>query len=110
MEASLSSKQKLETSSKILEKELNIRRSISTKYFTPEQMLEFAITILKKPLNIRNHQEIQMLMRCTEEVKFFQNLGQETHEQCCRNMLHKFMKADSVLFEIGKNETIFFNK
>jgi len=63
-----------------------------------------AINILQKPLNSRNHQEIQMLIKCTEEVKFFQTLGLETHEQCCKYMFHKYIKSKSPLFEIGKNK------
>lgn len=47
-----------------------------------------------------------MLIRCTENVKFFQNLGPESHEQCCRYMFHKYIKSGTILFELGQNKII----
>lgn len=54
-----------------------------------------------KPESSRTVNEIKTLLKCTEGVKFFQSLGHETHEQCCSYMTHKYLKAESVLFEIG---------
>jgi signal-transduction protein with cAMP-binding, CBS, and nucleotidyltransferase domain len=53
-----------------------------------------------------------MLVRSTENVKFFQEVtkenGKETHEQCVRFMFHKYLRKEDILFEIGSIGTTFY--
>lgn len=66
-----------------------------------------AITILQKPIHLRNQNEIKLIVKATENITFFQQLvtenGPETHELCVKNMTHKYMYKNDVLFSIGFN-------
>ena len=63
------------------------------------------MTVLQKPANYRSHSDIKILVKATENIKFFQEIeedkGAEIHEQICRYMTHKYLAAGETVFQEG---------
>jgi len=61
--------------------------------------------VLQKPLSYRNANDIKLLVRSTENIAFFQTMirkdERETHEQCCKYMTYKRLKAEETVFSEG---------
>jgi len=64
------------------------------------------VNILKKKPSRRSNEEIEFLIRGTEEIKFFMDTyaehGTTTHEECCRYMTYCHLYKNDVVFEQGK--------
>ena len=63
--------------------------------------------ILSKPEGCRTQWDIKMLAKCTNHVKFFEKIGDDTHEQCCKYMTYEKLGPAETLFEIG-NFSLFY--
>jgi hypothetical protein len=65
-----------------------------------------AIVILHKVTSLRTSTDIKIAKKCTQNVKFFQDMvkenGEEVHELCCKYMSYKMYKANEVVFYEGR--------
>lgn len=61
--------------------------------------------MLQKPSNYRSTSDIKILVKATENIKFFQEIshekGLEIHEQICRYMTHKYLSSGEIVFQEG---------
>lgn len=60
---------------------------------------------MMKPKKARELRDIAILMKCTQNVKFFQGViekqGTEVHRNLCQNIEHIFLKKNEIVFEAG---------
>ena len=63
------------------------------------------MTVLQKPSNYRTQNDIKLLVKATESIKFFQEIAQdkgpEIHEQICKYMTHKYLNSGETVFNEG---------
>ena len=71
-------------------------------------LFELALETLQKPVEHREDFDLKVITLSTENVKFFQEYGQQTHNECCRYMFWEHGKAQSTLFEMGSVGTKFY--
>lgn len=61
--------------------------------------------ILRKASEKRTSTDIKLLVECTKNVKFFEDLtaenGKESHESCCKYMNVEFFERGRTVFEVG---------
>ena len=67
----------------------------------------FKRILRQQPLS-RSAEDIRFLMECTATVKFFQELGSETHFQCCQYMRYEFTPKGSFVFRKGDPGSAFY--
>jgi len=70
-----------------------------------EELLEIATFILRKPLEKRTLKDMNLLLRGSVAIEFFQQYDQKTIENCFKCMFHVFMSKDQTVFEIGSMGT-----
>ena len=73
-----------------------------------DELFVMALEILKKEPNNRNASDIRIISMSTEHVQFFKDYGSETHEKCCRFMMHEHYDDNKVVFELGSIGTKFY--
>ncbi len=86
-----------------IEKELASLSSLNEK-----ELFLLALETLQKPSEQRDEFDIKVIFLSTENVKFFQDYGPQTHLECCRYMNCEHWKSQSILFQIGSIGTKFF--
>ena len=67
----------------------------------------FKRILRQQPLS-RSAEDIRFLMEFTATVKFFQELGRETHFQCCQYMRYEFTPKGSFVFRKGDSGSAFY--
>ena len=70
--------------------------------------LEALKRVLSKPAKERTTKALQFLLNFTKGIKFFTELGEEAHYQCCLHMTYNFTSAGEVLFHQGDLGAEFF--
>ena len=70
--------------------------------------LEALRRVLSRPMKERTVKTMQFLINFTKGIKFFAELGEETHYQCCLHMTYHFTPSDTVLFHQGDPASQFF--
>lgn len=103
--------------SRLLKKEKNRESNNSISKFSEQtsllslskdELFIMALEILQKEPETRNPTDIRIISMSTEHVQFFQDYGSETHEKCCRFMMHEHHDNDKVVFELGSIGTKFY--
>lgn len=68
-------------------------------------MLKLTVTVLQKPSMYRTSNDIKLIVKTTENIKFFQELSQENgpeiHEQISRYISHKYLPNGEIVFQEG---------
>jgi len=65
------------------------------------------VILLKKPCETRTKNDINILKRCMENIKFFQEQNKDSEsilEKCCKVMKYKFCKKNEIVFLEGNNK------
>jgi len=66
---------------------------------------KLAINILRKPLQNRGSNDITLLKKCIENIRFFtetiKEKGQEIIENLCNYLVHKYIKEGEIVFREG---------
>ena len=70
--------------------------------------LEALKRVLSKPTKERTTKALQFLLNFTKGIKFFTELGEEAHYQCCLHMTYNFTPSGEVLFHQGDPGSQFF--
>lgn len=59
------------------------------------------VSVLQKPSKYRSITDINLLVKATEGIRFFQDKGPEIHEQICKYMTHKYLFEGETVFNEG---------
>ena len=92
-----------------IKSEVFIAKDLASLYSLNEKdLFNLALETLQKPSDQRDEFDIKVISLSTENVKFFQEYGPQTHFECCRNMNWEHGKSQSTLFEIGSIGSKFY--
>ena len=56
----------------------------------------------------RSEEDVQLIVRATADIKFFQRLTRKQHEEICREMKHEIVPAATTLFEQDDEGSTFY--
>lgn len=86
-----------------------LNEDFSYIYSLNEQALfQLALETLQKPSENRDVLDIKVISHSTENVKFFQEYGPQTHAECCRHMMWEHGKSNCNVFELGSIGSKFY--
>ena len=64
-------------------------------------------SLMREPAE-RNDDDVQMIVRATADIKFFQRLTQSQHVELCREMGHIVVPGETTLFKQGDEGSTFY--
>ena len=64
-------------------------------------------SLMREPAD-RSEEDVQLIVRATADIKFFQRLTRKQHEEICREMKHEIVPAATTLFEQDDEGSTFY--
>ncbi|CAD8062665.1 unnamed protein product [Paramecium primaurelia] len=99
--------EQIRRASSVLQK-IDLRMS-SKDFSNYQDIIDIMIFILLKPCELRSLADVELLKQATRSLDFFANLGSDLlHEQCCRNLRHKYVPIGYFIFKEGEQGDNFY--